>query len=348
MSDTYFKILGLPENANDAQIADARKKRKAECQNDPAQLERIEEAYRVLANPLTRSRYLKMLRTDGPAGAGGGISPQAEPAGEKPATDSSISAPRPTDFLKRQPMARPKTEFLDPSQLPGNTAPQPGPAQAAVQPNSTPGQVSARPKTQFLDLPTASKEQKNTGEPAKEPPGGAAGAKPGAAAGTASARGPRPKTEYLDLNNPSAGAPSEPGANQSAQPGRDSSTRRSRSEDTRTLDQQATPAKLLTVRVAVSYQGKTEEFTLQPGVNIIGRPSPGSTESPSVPLPDPERYVSRRHAVIVIDGNRCVIRDESSNGTLLNGQRLPRTQEFPLSDGAEVIIEGRRLLFHFN
>jgi pSer/pThr/pTyr-binding forkhead associated (FHA) protein len=53
--------------------------------------------------------------------------------------------------------------------------------------------------------------------------------------------------------------------------------------------------------------------------------------------------VSRRHAVIALDGGGHVIRDQgSSNGTFVNGARVA---EAPLRPGDEVSIGGTRFRF---
>jgi hypothetical protein len=54
--------------------------------------------------------------------------------------------------------------------------------------------------------------------------------------------------------------------------------------------------------------------------------------------------VSRRHAVVVRDGNKLAIEDQGSlNGTFLNRRRIERG---PLEDGDELQIGKYRLIFH--
>jgi hypothetical protein len=104
----------------------------------------------------------------------------------------------------------------------------------------------------------------------------------------------------------------------------------------------AAPADLRTPRVQVVYQGRTDVYELQFGMNWIGRPSK-SVPPPSVPLPDPDRYISRQHARVFIEGSTCTITDTSDNGTQLNGKWLPKGQPCRLKDGDIITIEGREL-----
>lgn len=47
--------------------------------------------------------------------------------------------------------------------------------------------------------------------------------------------------------------------------------------------------------------------------------------------------VSRRHALITLQDNACVLEDlESANGTYINGQRLPPRRAVPISNGDEI------------
>jgi pSer/pThr/pTyr-binding forkhead associated (FHA) protein len=94
--------------------------------------------------------------------------------------------------------------------------------------------------------------------------------------------------------------------------------------------------------VQVAHQGQSRIYPLQEGNNWIGRPARNDAP-PAVPLPDPERFVSRKHARIFVDGAAWTITDNSENGTLLNGKRLRRGQPSRLKDGDVVVIEGRQL-----
>lgn len=71
------------------------------------------------------------------------------------------------------------------------------------------------------------------------------------------------------------------------------------------------------------------EFGLNPGRNTVGR------MNADVPLGDPT--VSRQHAVIGLEESRCWVEDlGSTNGTLVNGQRLSPNQPRDLANGSEV------------
>jgi pSer/pThr/pTyr-binding forkhead associated (FHA) protein len=68
----------------------------------------------------------------------------------------------------------------------------------------------------------------------------------------------------------------------------------------------------------------------------------GAAETCSLQLDDPTGRVSRRHARLVRDGTKWVLRDlESKNGITLDGARLP---EFELTPGAEIGIGGLTLI----
>ena len=62
MSDTYFDVLQVPQDVTESEIREAHRRQLALHPNNSAQLHRIEEAYAVLVNPITRARYLKQLQ----------------------------------------------------------------------------------------------------------------------------------------------------------------------------------------------------------------------------------------------------------------------------------------------
>ena len=71
------------------------------------------------------------------------------------------------------------------------------------------------------------------------------------------------------------------------------------------------------------------EYLLHEGENSIGR------ESADVLLADPT--VSRKHAVLTIEGAKCWIEDlGSSNGTYADGKRVESGERVEVTDGAEV------------
>jgi len=85
----------------------------------------------------------------------------------------------------------------------------------------------------------------------------------------------------------------------------------------------------------VDAAGNKEFFLIQ-GENVIGR------EAADVLLADPT--VSRRHAVIVVDGSSYKIEDfGSTNGTYVAGKQLQPGDKVDLTDGVEIKIGSVRL-----
>ncbi len=84
------------------------------------------------------------------------------------------------------------------------------------------------------------------------------------------------------------------------------------------------------------------EFELETGNNLIGRWDPDTGSFPEVDLDadDPEAKISRKHALIRIDGGKITIEDIGSlNGTYVNRQpRLQPGSPAELKDGDELII----------
>jgi hypothetical protein len=85
-----------------------------------------------------------------------------------------------------------------------------------------------------------------------------------------------------------------------------------------------------------------QEFELEGGNNLVGRWDPETGAFPEVDLDadDPEAKVSRKHALIRIDGGKITIEDIGSlNGTYVNRQpRLQPGTPLDLKDGDEIII----------
>ncbi len=87
---------------------------------------------------------------------------------------------------------------------------------------------------------------------------------------------------------------------------------------------------------------KGQEFPLEDGNNLVGRWDPETGSFPEVDLDadDPEAKISRKHALIRIDGGKITIEDIGSlNGTYVNRQpRLSPGAPAELKSGDEVII----------
>ncbi|MGA7872797.1 MAG: FHA domain-containing protein, partial [Candidatus Binatus sp.] len=87
---------------------------------------------------------------------------------------------------------------------------------------------------------------------------------------------------------------------------------------------------------------KGQEFPLEDGNNLIGRWDPETGSFPEVDLDadDPEAKISRKHALIRIEGGKITIEDIGSlNGTYVNRQpRLSPGSPAEIKSGDEVII----------
>ena len=84
------------------------------------------------------------------------------------------------------------------------------------------------------------------------------------------------------------------------------------------------------------------EFALEAGNNLVGRWDPETGAFPEVDLEadDPEAKISRKHALVRIDGAKITVEDIGSlNGTYVNRQpRLAPGTPLELKDGDEIIV----------
>lgn len=84
------------------------------------------------------------------------------------------------------------------------------------------------------------------------------------------------------------------------------------------------------------------EFQLEAGNNLIGRWDPETGAFPEVDLEadDPEAKISRKHALIRIDGEQITVEDIGSlNGTYVNrGSRLTPGSPVTLKNNDEIIV----------
>ncbi len=98
----------------------------------------------------------------------------------------------------------------------------------------------------------------------------------------------------------------------------------------------------LTITRGTIPERRNHEFDLEGGNNLIGRWDPDTGSFPEVDLDadDPEAKISRKHALIRIDGGKITIEDIGSlNGTFVNRQpRLQPGSPIELKDGDEIII----------
>lgn len=90
------------------------------------------------------------------------------------------------------------------------------------------------------------------------------------------------------------------------------------------------PAAAPAFALVVTLAGSERRFPLQPGANPVGR-----SRSSAVCIDSPE--ISRRHALLTVDGERVLLRDEgSSNHTFAGGRCLAEGEELALEPGAEL------------
>jgi hypothetical protein len=168
---------------------------------------------------------------------------------------------------------------------------------------------------------------------------GAAGAAPAAAAPEAAspaapAETPAPGAETASAEAPAAAAPKSEAPTGEIKP-----------------EAAPEPAPAATAAAGVPFKAKLsvvrggrkgQEFPLEDGNNLIGRWDPETGSFPEVDLDadDPEAKISRKHALIRIDGGKITIEDIGSlNGTYVNRQpRLSPGSPAEIKAGDEVII----------
>jgi hypothetical protein len=108
----------------------------------------------------------------------------------------------------------------------------------------------------------------------------------------------------------------------------------------------APPAPAIAVSVMVqSPAGAPWSKPLPPGEYVIGRKSTQSATISDIQLDDPDRFMSRRHAAIIVQPDGCFVRDERSrNGTYVNGHVIPLGRMAQLSNGDRIGIEAHVLI----
>lgn len=82
-----------------------------------------------------------------------------------------------------------------------------------------------------------------------------------------------------------------------------------------------------------------KEYSLNKDKTTIGRRSDND-----IVLEDPQMYISREHASIILRaGQYYVVDHDSDNGTFIRGKRVPANREIPLGAGETIEIEERKL-----
>lgn len=117
------------------------------------------------------------------------------------------------------------------------------------------------------------------------------------------------------------------------------------SDDTPVEEPVLTP---LVVTLSVQpLSGRSWSRELTTGEYVIGRQDEKGQNVCDICLPDPDQFVSRKHATLLIRPDGCFVRDEhSDNGTYVNGHLIPAGQVAMLSNGDQISIEGQILTLH--
>jgi hypothetical protein len=154
MSEPYFDILGVSRDATDAQLHDGYRRQKAAFQHDPERLRLIEQAYGVLANPMSRKKYVAGLPPVGhgepPASAEEAI---VRPVGTRESTTTADPGLASAGRQKRQ-----KTEFFEPE-----------PAQPARPASSSSMGQTSQPRQEVAPTPTGKRPKTEYFEPEAQP-----------------------------------------------------------------------------------------------------------------------------------------------------------------------------------
>ncbi|MCB8951973.1 MAG: phage tail protein I [Ardenticatenales bacterium] len=97
-------------------------------------------------------------------------------------------------------------------------------------------------------------------------------------------------------------------------------------------------ANRLLFQLEIDGPERAETLALPPGVTRLGRVAGNDLELP-------HHFVSGRHAQIVCDESSCVLTDlGSTNGTVVDGEKLPPQTPRPLTEGTAVQIGPYRLV----
>jgi CRP-like cAMP-binding protein len=94
-------------------------------------------------------------------------------------------------------------------------------------------------------------------------------------------------------------------------------------------------------RFRLRHAGSGQEFPLTGGSEfLVGRPDPVTGINPEVNLGplDVSRSLSRRHAKVLVEGGRCLLREDvgTTNGTFVNGERVRTGEPVALKPGDKI------------
>jgi len=90
--------------------------------------------------------------------------------------------------------------------------------------------------------------------------------------------------------------------------------------------------------------GKPWSREVSVGEYIVGRQDENGEGICDICLQDPDRFISRKHATLLVRHEGCFVRDEhSDNGTYVNGHLLPPGQIAMLTHNDQISIEGQIL-----
>ena len=66
--------------------------------------------------------------------------------------------------------------------------------------------------------------------------------------------------------------------------------------------------------------------------------SVGRSEQCSYVILDPPRKVSRHHLDVILDASKLFIVDKSSNGTFVNGSRIPKDERIQIKPSDQILL----------
>ena len=106
---------------------------------------------------------------------------------------------------------------------------------------------------------------------------------------------------------------------------------------------QTAPRFVLTLKIQ-PLVGKPWSRELGIGEYLIGRHDENGENLCDICLSDPDQFISRKHATLLVRSDGCFVRDEhSDNGTYVNGHLVPAGQIALLAADDQIGIEGQIL-----